>query len=305
MVYRLDFLKEQNISDKLIQDVIYFRNYYKLKKEFSNRIPQPQFIYLGKEIWEMTLTALLNGSHLLLTGPKATGKNVLCDNLSLVFRRPQWNMSFHVNVDSNILIGSDTFKDGEVKFRPGPLYLTGREGGFGILDEINMAKNDSISVIHSALDYRRVIDVPGYKRLPLHEATRFIGTMNYGYAGTRELNEALLSRFLIIDMPPISKEHLLYILNKEFSLTEKGSVLFAQLFMDLQKKSLHSEISSKSIDLRGLLAAIKSAERGLDLGLALDMGIVNKSFDPFEKEIIKDIIKSLFPRNLESSELFQ
>lgn len=301
----MDFLKEQQISDKLIQDVMYFRDFYKLNEEFWNRIPQPQFIYLGKEIWEMSLTAILNGSHLLLTGPKATGKNILCDNLSLVFNRPQWNMSFHVNVDSNTLIGSDTFKDGEVQFRPGPLYLAAKEGGFGVLDEINMAKNDSISVIHSALDYRRVIDVPGYKRLPLHEAARFIGTMNYGYAGTRELNEALLSRFMIIDMPPVSKQHLLTILEKEFPLTEKGAALFTQLFMDLQKKSLHSEISSKPIDLRGLLAAIKAAQKGLDVFLALDMGIVNKSFDPFEKEIIIDNIKSLFSKNMNYTELFK
>ena len=38
--------------------------------------------------------------------------------------------------------------------------------------------------------------------------------MNYGYAGTRELNEALVSRFLVIDMPepeedtPVSYTHL-------------------------------------------------------------------------------------------------
>lgn len=301
----LRFLKEQGISDHLLKDLIYFRDYYKYNEDLKNRIPVPQFQYFGKEIWEMSLTALLEGYHLLLTGPKATGKNVLCDNLSLAFNRPQWNMSFHVNVDSNTLIGSDTFKDGEVRFRPGPMYLTAKEGGFGILDEINMAKNDSISVIHSSLDYRRVIDVPGYDRLPLHEAARFIGTMNYGYAGTRELNEALLSRFMIIDMPPISEEHLKKLLEKEFALSEKGLALFVQFFMDLQKKSLHSEISSKSIDLRGLLAAIRSVKRGLNVYSALDMGIVNKSFDNFEKEIIRDIIKSLFPRNDNPSDYFK
>lgn len=301
----LQFLKEQGISDSLLKDLIYFRDYYKYNEEYKNRIPFPQFQYYGKEIWEMSLTALLEGYHLLLTGPKATGKNVLCDNLSLAFNRPQWNMSFHVNVDSNILIGSDTFKDGEVRFRPGPMYLTAKEGGFGILDEINMAKNDSISVIHSSLDYRRVIDVPGYNRLPLHEAARFIGTMNYGYAGTRELNEALLSRFLIIDMPPISKDHLEKLLDKEFPLSDKGLTLFVQFFMDLQKKSLHSEISSKSIDLRGLLAAIRSVQRGLNVSSALDMGIVNKSFDNFEKEIIRDIIRSLFPRDENPTQYFK
>lgn len=52
-----------------------------------------------------------------------------------------------------------------------------------ILDEINMAKNHAVSVLHATLDYRRSIDVPGYSRIVLHPATRFIGTMNYGYAG--------------------------------------------------------------------------------------------------------------------------
>ena len=48
-----------------------------------------------------------------------------------------------------------------------------------------MAKNDAVSVLHAALDYRRSIDVPGYDKIDLHPAARFIGTMNYGYAGTK------------------------------------------------------------------------------------------------------------------------
>ena len=63
-------------------------------------------------------------------------------------------------------------------FRPGPVYLCAQHGGFGILDEINMAKNDAVSVLHAAHDYRRIIDVPGYDKIPLHPAARMIGTMN-------------------------------------------------------------------------------------------------------------------------------
>ena len=36
--------------------------------------------------------------------------------------------------------------------------------------------------------------------------------MNYGYAGTRELNEALASRFVVIDMPAITTEGLVKLL---------------------------------------------------------------------------------------------
>ena len=49
--------------------------------------------------------------------------------------------------------------------RKGPVYLCAQNGGFGIFDEINMAKNDAVSVLHAALDDRRIIDVPGMIRL--------------------------------------------------------------------------------------------------------------------------------------------
>ena len=121
-----------------------------------------------------------------------------------------------MNTDSSSLIGTDTFVDNEVRLRKGPVYQCAENGGFGVFDEINMAKNDAVSVLHATLDYRRLIDVPGYDKIELHSATRFIGTMNYGYAGTRELNEALVSRFLVIDMPPLTEETLMLILRANF-----------------------------------------------------------------------------------------
>ena len=115
---------------------------------------------------------------------------MLAENLAAAFGRPAWDISFHVNMDAASLIGMDTFEGGQVKFRPGPVYRCAQSGGFGVLDEINMAKNEALAVLHAVLDFRRAIDVPGYERIPLAEETRFIATMNYGYAGTRELNEA-------------------------------------------------------------------------------------------------------------------
>ena len=80
--------------------------------------------------------------------------------------------------------------------------------------------------------------------------------MNYGYAGTKELNEALVSRFLVIDMPAQTEETLGFIFRKMFpEAKEKAVEQFIGVFMDLQKKSVNSEISTKALDLRGLLAA--------------------------------------------------
>ena len=97
----------------------------------------------------LLLAGLLKGENLLLTGPKATGKNILAENLAYIFNRPAYNVSFHVNTNSGDLIGTDTFVDNEVKLRKGTIYQCAEYGGFGILDEINMAKNDAVSVLHA------------------------------------------------------------------------------------------------------------------------------------------------------------
>lgn len=176
------------------------------------------------------------------------------------------------------------------------LYLRIFFGGLVFNVIYNMAKNDAVSVLHATLDHRRRIDIPGYNRILLHPATRFIGTMNYGYAGTRELNEALVSRFMVIDMPEMDEDSVLFVLRQHFPDGEKSALkAFAGLFLDLQIKAYHGEISTKSLDLRGLVSAVKATRSGLSPIDAIQMGIINKSFDVFEKEIIEDVVSTRIP----------
>lgn len=298
-------LQEEGVDAALLEEIQRFRQAHPAPQEAAERVPQPRYLYYGREIWESAAAALLCGEHLLLAGPKATGKNVLAENLAAVFGRPVWDVSMYVNVDAAALIGADTLRGGQVEFREGPVSKCARLGGFGVLDEVNMAKNEALAVLHATLDHRRVIDVPGYERIHLDEATRFIGTMNYGYAGTRELNEALTSRFVVIQMPTIGQEGLERLLVDEFpTLEKKHRQQFAQLFLDLQKKCESAEISSKALDLRGLLDALRLIRRGVRAGMALDMGITNKAFDSYEQDLIRDVIAGRIPAKLDRSRLF-
>ena len=302
----LRFLEEQGVSAVLIERVKEFREAYEVPAEVAHRVVTPTIPFYGKDILEMAIAALLQGENLLLTGPKATGKNVLAENLAYIFNRPSYNVSFHVNTNSGDLIGTDTFKDNEVQLRKGSIYQCAEYGGFGILDEINMAKNDAVSVLHATLDYRRSIDVPGYDKIDLHPAARFIGTMNYGYAGTKELNEALVSRFQVIDMPPQTEESLQFIFGKMFPNAKAAAVeQFIGVFIDLQKKALNSEISTKALDLRGLLAAMRIVETGLSPWKAVQMGVVNKTFDIFEKDIIEDAVRTRIPLEWTKEDVYE
>ena len=287
------FLQKQGVSGALIESVQKFRESYPVAGGLENRMSTPEIPFFGKEILEMAIAALLQGENLLLTGEKATGKNVLAETLA------------YVNTGSAELIGTDTFQNQEVTLRKGSIYRCAEEGGFGILDEINMAKNDAVSVLHAALDYRRIIDVPGYDKIPLHPAARMIGTMNYGYAGTRELNEALVSRFLVIDMPPLTEETLFYLMQSKFpDLKPAARDALAGLYLDLQKKAKQAEITTRALDLRGLFGAIGTMRQGLSPYLAVQIGIVNKCFDLFEKEIVRDVVRTRIPEEWTPQDIF-
>lgn len=323
----LDLLRQEQVDPSLIEGVIQYRNQFSGSEKTActksgasgadtdaseplGAVPDaenqpPRFFYYGKEVWNEALSALLCGQNLLLVGSKATGKNVLCENLAAVFGRPSWNLSFHINMDASYMIGTDTFQNGRVEFRPGPVYRAAKAGGFCILDEINMARNEALAVLHSVLDFRHMIEVPGYERIAIHPAARFIATMNYGYAGTRELNEALLSRFAVIRMPDITEENLIKLLHREFpDLRPEYEKQFAGIFMDIEKKYQNGEIGSSLLDLRGLIDAIGLIRLGLSPRAAFDMGITNKSFESFEQNLLRDILYTRISDKADKTDIF-
>ena len=301
----IEKLRQQGISQSLLYKVEKYRENIETDDKYKYRIPDDDVIYLGKDVWEQAIAALLQGENILLVGPKSTGKNLLATNLAQLFARPSWNISLNINTDESQLIGTDTFLNNQVVFRDGPIALAAKYGGFAILDEINMAKNEALSILHSTLDDRRILDISGYDIINLHEMTRFIATMNYGYLGTRDLNEALVSRFMVIEMPVIKDEYLLnLILNKYPTIKPEMADSFVNIFKDIELKVQNSEISSKALDLRGLLSSIGTMQMGLSPRQALKIGISNKAFDKFEEELIDDIVKLNIPDSIKRTDIF-
>lgn len=302
-IYRL--LEEEGVDAGLIGGAREFAGSNAADAAFAGRIPVPEYFYYGREVWEKALAVLLAGKNLLLTGPKATGKNVLAENLAEALGRPVWNVSFHINVDAAYLIGVDTYDGNRVTFRPGPVWLAAVNGGMCVLDEVNMAKNEALAVLHSVLDFRSEIDVPGYSMIKAAPAARYVATMNYGYAGTRELNEALCSRFAILDMPLIEEADLARLIDRRFpSIKAEIRDQFIRLFYELQQKAEHADISERAVDLRGILDSVSLVSQGLTTGQALEMCVTGKTFDRYEQQLIRDVIAARIPQDLRSAEVF-
>ena len=106
-------------------------------------------------------------------------------------------------------------------------------------------------------------------------------------------------------MPTITQDNLEKLLRAQFpDLAAKYVHQFALLFLDLQKKCDSAEISTKALDLRGMLDALRLIRRGVAAGAALDMGITNKAFDSYEQGLIRDVIAARIPAQLTAEKLF-
>lgn len=273
-------------------------------ESYKSRIPDPRFRYHSEAILRAATAAILSGKNLLLVGEKSTGKNVLAENLAKLFQRPLWNVSLHMSIDAAALIGDDSLRDGNVFFREGPITVASKVGGFAVLDEINMAKNEALAVLHSTLDYRRIIDMPGYDLIKIHPATRFIATMNEGYEGTRDLNEALLSRFVVLKMPAMTESDLKQLIEETYPNLKPAFLSdLARLVADMDKKAAANEIPRHAVDIRGLFDALDLVKEGLELNDALAMTLANKLFDPFEEALLTDLFKARFKAPLYLADL--
>ena len=76
------------MNSNILKQLEEFRNTWPVEEAVQYRVTRPSADFIGEEILEMAVMALLDGENLLLVGNKATGKNILAENLAWLFGRP-------------------------------------------------------------------------------------------------------------------------------------------------------------------------------------------------------------------------
>ena len=66
------------------------------------------------------------------------------------------------------------------------------------------------------------------------------------------------------------------------------------LFLDLNEKAINGEISTRPVDMRGMVAALRMMTDGMDAKGAIALGITNKCFDEYEHQLVQDVVMTRF-----------
>ncbi|MGG3643068.1 ATP-binding protein [Bacillus gobiensis] len=290
---------EKLILPESIQTKIKAFHKQNITEEDQSLIGSPGYASDNEFILIDAIISLAMGKNILLKGPTGSGKTKLAETLSAVFHQPMHSINCSVDLDAEALVGYKTItnKSGQsaIEFVPGPVTKAMQKGQFLYIDEINMAKPETLPILNGVLDYRKRMTNPFTgKVVQAKEGFGVIAAINEGYVGTVPLNEALKNRFVIIDVPYVTGKILEDVLKSQSTLSnEKLIKQFVQLSSDLLIQTENGTVSEDAASIRALLDTCDLAAYIPPLR-AIERGIVEKLEDEREKAAVRNIAQTLF-----------
>ncbi|ADM12117.1 Willebrand factor type A domain-containing AAA ATPase [Encephalitozoon intestinalis ATCC 50506] len=163
------------------------------------------------------LRAMGLGRGIMLEGDPGIGKTSIVQEIARKMGKKCIRVNLSEQTELCDLIGSYLPIDGEIRFVESELLHSLRNGGWIILDEINLCTQSVIEGLNSVLDYRRKLFIPEVT-VDVHRDTRIFATLNpcSSINGRKMLPKSFLDRFVRIKMDGYTADDIAQILHKMF-----------------------------------------------------------------------------------------
>lgn len=259
-----------------------------------------QYINADKSVYNDALSLLKLNKNLLLKGPTGSGKTKLAETLSETLQQPMYQVNCSVDLDAESLLGFKTIKTNEngqqeIVFIDGPVIKAMKEGHILYIDEINMAKPETLPVLNGVLDYRRKLTNP-FTGEVINAAPGFnvIAAINEGYIGTLPMNEALKNRFVVIQVDYIDGNILGDVIRQQSQLQdEKLITQIIKFNEDLRTMTKQGQISEEAASIRALID-LSDLATVMPIDRAIKRTIIDKLEDEREQQAIINAVELNF-----------
>lgn len=242
------------------------------KSEFSELIPELSEEFLISDELKPVCNAVVTGDikSLLLHGPAGTGKTMSC---KLICRETHMPVMATINCTEGLdefVLGKFLPEGDKITFWESYVTKAIRFGGAVIFEEINFARPAHLAFLNSLLDDNGFVRLDNGEVIKRNENFRFFATMNIGYYGTKELNQALYNRFnAIVELSELSDDAIRRMLSSRvpecIPVLDKLVSVYRKLKRKIMSEELDMVISPRNIENWARLAKfegyINSAEK--------------------------------------------
>lgn len=257
-------------------------------------IQQGGYVSPTPHLLDDILIALSLKKPILLKGPSGSGKTRLAQSISALFQQPMQSVNCSVDLDAEALLGFKTIvsRAGQstIEFVDGPVVTAMKRGHILYIDEINMAKPETLPILHSLLDHRRMLTNPFTSEVIVaHEDFSVVSAINEGYIGTSPMNEALKNRFVSFSIPYLEAEQLRTVLVNAVPEAEASVVdSIMNLSGDLSKQAANGLLADEAASVRSLIDALQLAVH-IPVERAVSYAIAELLEDKMERDLVNEL----------------
>lgn len=181
----------------------------------------------------------------------------------------------------------------KVTFEEEALIKAMRTGSFISFSELNFARPAVMARLHSVLDGRKSLNVPGYGEICAAAGFMVFATMNPPeYAGTSMMNTALESRFMTFEMQPT--ESIIHILKGKYPDADSRDIeCIDRIYQAVLKHYQNNEISDAYLSIRNYENALVNKGFGT-LDTSIKHNLLNITVnDCGDRETMRQIIDNI------------
>jgi MoxR-like ATPases len=261
---------------------------------FAPRTEEPFYLPCGEEVNIFT-QCHEQSLAVMLKGPTGCGKTRLVEYMAWKLKRPLITVACHDDLSANDLIGRYLIRHDGTVWQDGPLTRAVREGAICYLDEVVEARQDTIVVLHSLTDHRRLlpIDKTG-ELLTAAPGFQLVISYNPGYQRMlKDLKPSTRQRFVAMDLHYPDYDNEVAIVERESKVDH--ATAHALVGLAHRIRTLHDRGLPEVPSTRLLIAAALLFSRGVDIRTACRSAIIAPlSDDEALAGAMNDLVDAIF-----------
>ena len=243
---------------------------------FNSSTP-PKDFYIDELKWKFLVRNIEKGKNIMMTGPSGCGKTDATFKAAEALGREVMYFNLGATQDPrSTLIGNTHYNKDSGTYFSESLFVSAiqKENAVILLDELSRAHPEAWNILMTVLDpiqrYLRLDEKDDSPTIKVADGVSFIATANIGmeYTATRVIDRAILDRFALIEMEPLSEENEFTLLKGKFpSIDDKVLNNLCSIVSSIRK-----EINSDTPRLSTMVSTRNTIEIAelLDDGFSLE-----------------------------------